>query len=101
VDQLVRKTVKDCAQVDNTTEDETPGLWPRPDMPPFELHSPTHMLLTQATQRLRVGVITGGPSAEAAVSLASARTVVDALQTRPHVAQAAGLSAALEQVQHL
>ena len=67
-------------------------------MPPFELHSNSHLLLMHATQRLRVAVITGGPSAEASVSLESARTVVDALQTRPHPQQAAGLQASLAQV---
>lgn len=79
-------------------EEDTTGVWPRQDMPLFELHSATHMLLTQATPRLRIAVIAGGPSAEAPVSLESARTVVDALQTRPHLVQAAGLAATLERV---
>lgn len=74
------------------------GVWPRQDMPPFELHSISHMLLTHRDRRLRVAVITGGPSAEASVSLESARTVVDALQTRPHAQQAAALQATLAQV---
>lgn len=67
-------------------------------MPPMALHSNTHMLLTEATPRIRVAVITGGPSGEASLSLESARTVVDALQTRLHPSQAAGLEATLERV---
>eukprot|EP00892_Ulva_mutabilis_P002530 jgi/Ulvmu1/12278/UM087_0012.1 len=67
------------------------------DMPRFDIHSATHMLLTQPTPRLRVAVITGGPSAEDAVSLESARTVLDMLRTRPHPEQAAQLGMTLMQ----
>lgn len=47
---------------------------------------------------MRVAVITGGPSAEAAISLNSARTVLDMLRTRPLPDQAAELRDVLESV---
>jgi len=47
-----------------------------------------HALLREALPSVRVAVITGGPSEEAAVSLASARTLLDLLQTVPYPEQA-------------
>lgn len=63
-----------------------------------DVASATHHLLRDITPRLRVAVLMGGPGREAPQSLASARTVVDALRTRPHPEQMEQLEAALEEV---
>ena len=97
-DRLVEHLVRERSSgSDGPTAEEQEVMAPG-DMPQFELHSATHMLLTPPTPRLRVAVITGGPSAEASVSLESARTVLDMLRTRPHPEQAAQLGIALMQV---
>lgn len=53
----------------------------------YSFHNCTHLMLMQITERVRVAVIAGGPSPQAALSLASARTVVQALQTQPFAEQ--------------
>ena len=63
-----------------------------------DVASATHHLLRDITPRVRVAVLMGGPGREAPQSLASARTVVDALRTRPHPEQMAQLEAALDTV---
>lgn len=64
----------------------------------YSIGSIRHLLLTEDLPRVRVAVITGGPSAEAAISLNSARTVLDMLRTRPLPDQAAELRDVLESV---
>lgn len=97
-DRLVEHLIRERSADDDVAQLEGVESAPQGDMPRFELHSATHMLLTPPTPRLRVAVIAGGPSAEAPVSLESARTVLDMLRTRPHPEQAAQLGVALMQV---
>lgn len=99
-DRLVEHLVRERANAgsDAGGPEAAGGPEPAGALPRFDLHSATHMLLTQPTPRLRVAVIAGGPSGEAAVSLESARTVLDMLRTRPHAEQAAQLGMALMMV---
>lgn len=99
-DRLVEHLLRERS-VDAAAPAEVNEATPRGDMPRFDLHSASHMLLTPPTPRLRVAVITGGPSRESAVSLESARTVLDMLRTRPHPEQAAQLGMTLMQVRRV
>jgi D-alanine-D-alanine ligase-like ATP-grasp enzyme len=69
--------------------------------PKHRICSSTYHMLTSLTQRLRVAVICGGPSREAPQSLASARTLVDALRTQPFPEQQEQLEAILYGESHL
>jgi D-alanine-D-alanine ligase-like ATP-grasp enzyme len=69
--------------------------------PKHQIFSSTYHMLTSLTQRLRVAVICGGPNRESPQSLASARTVVDALRTQPFPEQQEQLEAILYEGSHL
>jgi hypothetical protein len=64
---------------------------------PYAIAGPAHFLLRQRVPRTRVAaVFGGGPAPYAATGLASARTLVDMLRTRPFPSQKAEIDAFLE-----
>lgn len=92
-DDYITNSTDEAAETDfeGEAEGEVPGS-------AYSLGSWRHMLLAEQLPNVRVAVIAGGPSDEAAVSINSARTLMDMLQTVPYPEQSEQLATLMREV---